>query len=252
MSKRAVLATAAFALVLATVWAQPSQPRLVAIGDIHGAGTRFSALLQRSALIGDRQQWLGGLATLVQTGDFTDRGPDVRAVMNLLMRLEAEAGPNENSANTTLSYYTKDGVIGFLLDARLRRATGGATSLDDALRLAYDRFSGKRGFTPQEFRTTVAEAAETNLDEWFEAALETVDELDYTEALDWYGLDLSYPDGSGKGENDSVAPAWPGHARRRWPSRRRGSAPRHPGVVCRRVQRGRRNPGGRSHPRWWR
>ena len=60
MSRRAVLATAASALVLATVWAQPSQPRLVAIGDIHGAGTRFTALLQRSALVDDRQQWLGG------------------------------------------------------------------------------------------------------------------------------------------------------------------------------------------------
>ena len=118
--------------------------------------------------------------------------------------------PNENSANTTISYYTKDGVFGFLLDARLRHATGGATSLDDALRLAYDRFSGKRGVTPQEFRATVVEAAETNLDGWFEAALETVDELDYTEALDWYGLDLSYPDGSGNEENDSVAPAWLG------------------------------------------
>ena len=56
MSRRAVLATAASALVLATVWAQPSQPRLVTIGDIHGAGTRFTGLLQRSALVDDRQQ----------------------------------------------------------------------------------------------------------------------------------------------------------------------------------------------------
>ena len=102
MSKRAVLATAAFALVLATVWAQPSQPRLVAIGDIHGARTRFTALLQRSALIGDRQQWLGGRATLVQTGDFTDRGPDVRAVMDLLMRLEAEAGASGGHVHVLL------------------------------------------------------------------------------------------------------------------------------------------------------
>ena len=102
MSKRAVLATAVSALVLATVWAQPSQTRLVAIGDIHGAGTRFSTLLQRSALIGDQQQWLGGRATLVQTGDFMDRGPDVRAVMDLLMRLEAEAGASGGHVHVLL------------------------------------------------------------------------------------------------------------------------------------------------------
>ena len=32
--------------------------------------------------------------------------------------------PNENSRNTTISYYTKGAVIGFLLDARVREATG--------------------------------------------------------------------------------------------------------------------------------
>ena len=98
-------------------------------------------------------------------------------------------------------------MIGFLLDAKIRRATAGTASLDDALRLAYDRYSGERGFTAQEFRATVAEAAKTNLGGWLEAALETVDELDYTEALDWYGLDLSDQDGSDHGEDDSVTPA---------------------------------------------
>ena len=72
------------------------------------------------------------------------------------------------------------------------------------------RYSGERGFTVQEFRATVAEAAKTNLGGWLEAALETLDELDYTEALDWYGLDLSDQDGSDHREDDSVTPAWLG------------------------------------------
>ena len=43
---------------------------------------------------------------------------------------------DENSVNTGISYYTKGSVVALLLDARIRRATGGKRSLDDVLRLA--------------------------------------------------------------------------------------------------------------------
>ena len=76
---------------MATVGAQQDESRLVAIGDIHGAGTSVRAVLQRAGLLDQQDHWTGGGATLVQTGDYTDRGPDVRAVMDLLMRLEDEA-----------------------------------------------------------------------------------------------------------------------------------------------------------------
>ena len=51
----------------------------------------FSAILQSASLLDGDGHWAGGDATLVQTGDVTDRGDDVRAAMELLMRLEAEA-----------------------------------------------------------------------------------------------------------------------------------------------------------------
>ncbi|MEO8026815.1 MAG: PDZ domain-containing protein [Bryobacteraceae bacterium] len=96
--------------------------------------------------------------------------------------------PNENSANTTISYYTKGEVIGFLLDAKIRKATNGAKSLDDMMKLAYERFGGPRGFTPGEFRKTASEVAGQDLSGWFHTILETTEELDYAEALDWFGL----------------------------------------------------------------
>lgn len=96
--------------------------------------------------------------------------------------------PNENSSNTAISYYTKGAVIGFLLDAKIRKATAGAKSLDDLMRLAYQRYSGPNGFTPAGFRQTASEVAGLDLAPWFRSALETTDELDYTEALAWYGL----------------------------------------------------------------
>jgi predicted metalloprotease with PDZ domain len=95
---------------------------------------------------------------------------------------------DENSPNVAISYYTKGAVVGFLLDAKIRRATGGQRSLDDVMRGAYKRFSGPRGFTPAEFRQVVNEVAGADLGDWMRRALETTEELDYREALDWFGL----------------------------------------------------------------
>ena len=95
---------------------------------------------------------------------------------------------DENTPNTGTSYYVKGAVVGFLLDAKIRRATQGKKSLDDVMRLAYARYSGSKGFTAEQFRSTAQEVAGIDLSAWFRAVLETTGELDYTEALEWYGL----------------------------------------------------------------
>jgi hypothetical protein len=66
-------------------------PRIVAIGDIHGDVDSFISILQQAQIVDASRRWIGGNTTLVQVGDFTDRGPTVRAVMDLLMELEAQA-----------------------------------------------------------------------------------------------------------------------------------------------------------------
>lgn len=95
---------------------------------------------------------------------------------------------DENSNNVSISYYTKGEVIGFLLDAQIRAATGGQKSLDDAMRLAYQRFSGARGFRPEEFEAVVSEVGGKAAGEWLHRITGTTAELDYTPALSWYGL----------------------------------------------------------------
>jgi predicted metalloprotease with PDZ domain len=104
---------------------------------------------------------------------------------------------NENSSNDSVSYYVKGAVIGFLLDARIRRATEGAKTLDDFMRLMYRRYSGAKGFTSADLRAAALElvgaSAKEDLLRWFEKALETTEELDYVEALDWFGLDFRPP-----------------------------------------------------------
>lgn len=117
--------------------------------------------------------------------------------------------PDENTANTGVSYYVKGAVVGWLLDARIRKATGNARSLDDVMRIAYDRFSGPTGFTSADIRGIAQEVAGTDLAEWFRKALETTEELDYTEALDWYGLRFK-PAKADEKEKERPAKAWLG------------------------------------------
>jgi predicted metalloprotease with PDZ domain len=96
--------------------------------------------------------------------------------------------PDENTGNTSINYYPKGAVIAFLLDARIRRATNGRQSLDDAMRLAYARYSGAKGYTLEQFYQTMSEVAAANLRPFFASTVESTEELNYKDALDWFGL----------------------------------------------------------------
>jgi predicted metalloprotease with PDZ domain len=89
-------------------------------------------------------------------------------------------------------------VVGWLLDARIRRATEGAKSLDDLMRAAFDRYSGEKGFTPEEFKDLAEQVAGVSLREFFRNTVESTEELDYSEALDWFGLRFREAAPSGK------------------------------------------------------
>ena len=97
------------------------------------------------------------------------------------------SGVGRNNTKT-VSYYVKGPIAGFLLDAQIRRATGDQKSFDDLMRLAYKRYGGDHGFTPDQFRATAEEVAGTDLKDWFRKVLSSTEELDYTQALEWYGL----------------------------------------------------------------
>jgi predicted metalloprotease with PDZ domain len=115
--------------------------------------------------------------------------------------------PDENSANVSVSYYTKGAIIAFLLDAKIRHATNGAKSLDDVMRLAFQRFGGPKGYTVDEFRKTAEEATGVDLREWWHKAVDTTEELDYTEALDLYGFRFAtFGPGDRRGRGGSGSP----------------------------------------------
>jgi predicted metalloprotease with PDZ domain len=95
---------------------------------------------------------------------------------------------DENTDNTAVDYYAKGAVVGFLLDAEIRRRTEGRKSLDDVMRLAYARHAGERGFTSAEFQKVAEEASGLAPREFFDAYVRGTKELDYAPALEFYGL----------------------------------------------------------------
>jgi len=144
-------------------------------------------VLARAGLI-TRDEYLSALSTAIRTLQSTP-GRFVQPVETASFDAWIKQyRPDENSINTSISYYTKGAVVGFVLDARIRGASNGGKSLDDVMKLAFARFSGARGFTPEDFRTTASDVAGTDLSGWFRTALETTAELDYGPALSWFGL----------------------------------------------------------------
>ncbi|MDA2923739.1 metallophosphoesterase [Acidobacteria bacterium AH-259-L09] len=91
-----------------------AQPRIVAVGDIHGIMHKLVTILQRAGLIDARHRWVGGNATLVQTGDFLDRGSQVREVMDLLMELQKQAPKSGGRVVVLLGNHEVMNVMGDL------------------------------------------------------------------------------------------------------------------------------------------
>lgn len=71
--------------------AQPAQPRIVAVGDLHGDYSAWIDIARAARLIGPDLKWSGGRTVLVQTGDITDRGPDSLKIIRHLQQLHRQA-----------------------------------------------------------------------------------------------------------------------------------------------------------------
>ena len=65
--------------------------RVVAFGDVHGAFDDWTQMLQEVGVVDAKLNWAGGKTHLVSLGDLIDRGPGSRKVVELLMKLDAQA-----------------------------------------------------------------------------------------------------------------------------------------------------------------
>lgn len=105
--------------------------------------------------------------------------------------------PDENSANTSISYYNKGALLAMMLDLKILAATNGEKRLDDVLKAAYQTFyvDKKRGFEEHEFQKLIEQVAGTSVADIFEAA-HTTESLDYNRYLNSVGYEvIDYNDG---------------------------------------------------------
>ncbi len=153
-----------------------------------GVTDYFAELLVHRAGLSTREEYIDSLSNKIEELQTTPGRGVQSAELASFDAWIRYYRPDENSPNVSISYYTKGAVIAFLLDARIRSATGGVRSLDDVMRAAYGRYSGPRGFTPDEFRQVAEQVAGTSLASFWAAAIEGTSELDYSEALETFGL----------------------------------------------------------------
>ncbi len=97
--------------------------------------------------------------------------------------------PNANSVNSTISYYTKGAVIGFVLDTYLRKTTRGRKSLDDVMRQMYRLYADKP-YPEDAFISVVTNLGGSKAADYLKPLLLTATDPDVDAALAWYGLQL--------------------------------------------------------------
>ena len=95
------------------------------------------------------------------------------------------------SDNNQISYYLKGQFVSLLIDLLIRAKHHNKRSLDDVMRLMWERFGQKEvGFSETDLRNTIAEVAEDNLDDFFVRYIETTEELPFDDYLHPFGLYL--------------------------------------------------------------
>ncbi|MDQ3266396.1 MAG: PDZ domain-containing protein [Myxococcota bacterium] len=99
--------------------------------------------------------------------------------------------PDENSANSAISYYLKGELVAALLDLEIRRLTSDRASLDDVMRLLWTRYGDGSGVPEDGVEAAAVEIAGEGLRPFFDRALRSTEELDYS-PLAHVGLEVRF------------------------------------------------------------
>ncbi|WNG35437.1 M61 family metallopeptidase [Archangium violaceum] len=99
--------------------------------------------------------------------------------------------PDEHSPNSAISYYLKGEVVAALLDLELRRATSDARGLDDLMRLLWQRYGDESGVPEDGVEAAASELAGKDLSAFFDRAVRSTEELDYS-VFSHVGLEVRF------------------------------------------------------------
>lgn len=108
--------------------------------------------------------------------------------------------PNENSNNSTISYYTKGSLIAICLNFIILDATEGAKSLDDVMRALWAQYhkNPNVGYSEPDILKTFEKISGIKLNDFFENYIYKPGKIDYNKYFSLVGYELEDKDESNK------------------------------------------------------
>lgn len=102
--------------------------------------------------------------------------------------------PDENSSNTTMSYYSRGANIAALLDAMIIKEYKGKKCLDNFMQVIYAKYYEKlgRGFTELEFEQEVSEFLRRDMKDFFNNYIYGTEIPKFNEVFEQIGLGVDY------------------------------------------------------------
>jgi len=100
--------------------------------------------------------------------------------------------PNENSRNSSISYYDKGSIIAMLMDLEILQATSGQKKLDDVMNTMYYQYYYKlaRGYTDAEFKDMAGKIAGKSMETFYNDYVYGTKKPDYNAFLKAVGYQL--------------------------------------------------------------
>ncbi len=100
--------------------------------------------------------------------------------------------PNENSANSTISYYSKGALVAMIMDLEIINSTQGSKGLDEVMKAMYDEYYTKqgRGYTDAEFKAMAEKIAGRSFDDIYADYINGLKTIDYKKYLAYAGLSI--------------------------------------------------------------
>jgi len=100
--------------------------------------------------------------------------------------------PNENSANSTISYYSKGALIALIMDLEIIHSSEARTGLDEVMKAMYDEYYTKkgRGYTDSEFKNMLEKVSGQSFDDVYRDYVNGVKTVDYNKYFEYAGLTL--------------------------------------------------------------
>lgn len=104
--------------------------------------------------------------------------------------------PDENSRNTTISYYSKGALLAGVFDAMIVKHSKGKKSLDDLMQALYNKYYKKEniGITEATFKATLEKFVGKNMDDFFKKYINGTETIPYGTFFKPLGLDVKRMD----------------------------------------------------------